>query len=169
MEIVLSLKDRNVVETIRWVWVRFISFCIYCLGSGTIFWSFISGCNVSPTDTRIVFIAVSLRSLSFVQKRVAIVQKCYRYLEPCPYIYGTFVRFRWLLEVTRVVPPHTQPPQVCCLPSSPQVRSSARHVEHESHNATDLCLLYSSLTLHVFVTDPSGLSRKGVLVEELSL
>ena len=123
-------EGRNVVETVWWVWED-SSLFVFILGSGTIFGSFISGCNMSPTDPRIVFIAVSPRMLSFGQKRVAIVQKCYRYLEACPYIYGTFVRFGWLLEVTRVATPHTQPPHRCCLSPSPEVRSTARHVEHE--------------------------------------
>ena len=32
--------------------------CIYYLGSGTILGSFISGCNMNPTSTRICFIVV---------------------------------------------------------------------------------------------------------------
>ena len=40
---------------------RFISFCIYYLGSGTILMSFKSGCNMNSTNTRICFIAMRHR------------------------------------------------------------------------------------------------------------
>ena len=57
----LSLKDRNVVKTVRWVWEDSSLSCIYYLGSGTILGSFISGCNMKATNTRICF-NVSTRS-----------------------------------------------------------------------------------------------------------
>ena len=51
----LSLKDRNVVETIRWVWED-SSLSIFIGGRGRFSRSFISGCNMDPPNPRICFI-----------------------------------------------------------------------------------------------------------------
>ena len=51
----LSLKDRNVVKTVRWVWED-SSLSVFIVGSGTILMSFKSGCNMNSTNPRICFI-----------------------------------------------------------------------------------------------------------------
>ena len=159
------------------VWEDSSLFCIYCLGSGTILTSFKFRCNMKATNTRICFICVQQKWSNLCGRRSnckstisgASWQGCHKIWNfrsnlvviwstseksaELSYIIGNldWVRHKHLQhDIT-----YNQHFQICCVhnyrphPTIRWLTGPARPLRH---------------SLNTPATDPSGLSRKGVLV-----